>query len=196
MDANNSSLALELATAISFLLFAGGFWVVSSLGGWAIAPVDRFAAAQRARTRFCLSDLLVLLLQVQLAIGASLWLAAGDFRWLISACALTSLGSAAMWWVSLRRLTTCGVACRRRRTAFLGLVAPLTCTAIALGLWFNGRAVFEIVSSGDFASAPWLAGNLAALVAFLLCRRLTLWVLHDAGVVDLAATRAAMPAAN
>ena len=196
MDANSSSLAMEFATAVSFLLFAGAFWIVSSLGQWAIAPVDRFAAAKRTRTRFSMTEFLVLLWQVQLAIGASLWLAAGDSRWAISAGTLVGLGMAAMWWVSLRRLATCGVTCRRRRTTFLGLVAPLTCTAIALGLWFNGRAVFEIVSTGEFDIAPWLAGNLAALVAFLLCRRLTLWVLLDAGVAYLPEAGATMPAAN
>ncbi len=185
MDASSSSFALEIATAASFLLFAGAFWIVSSLGQWAIAPVDRHAsraALPRVRTRFSLSEVLLLAVQVQLAAGASLWLAASDTRWAISACAMAVGGIAAMWWASLRRLALCRVACPRRRAAFLSLVAPLTCVAIALGLWFNGRAVVATVSTGDFALAPWLAGNLVALCAFLVCRRLTLWVLGSAAL--------------
>jgi hypothetical protein len=181
MDASNPSFALEIATAASFLLFAGAFWAVSSLGQWAIAPVERpplRLPLRGVRTCFSLGELGLLLVQVQLAAGACLWIAASDQRWETAACALASCGVAAMWWVSLRRLAFCQVACRQRRATFLGIVAPLTCVAIALGLWFNGRAVLEIVTTGDFVTLPWLAGNLAALVAFLVCRRLTLWVLR------------------
>jgi hypothetical protein len=177
MDAASTSIALELATAVSFVLFAGGFWIVSSLGGWAIAPVERVAAmVPRAQARFCLSELLLLAVQAQLAAGLSLWLAGGDLSWAITACALSVGGLALMWWMGLRRLASCAVACRRRRAAFLGIVAPLTCVAIALGLWFNGRAVWEIAATGELSPAPWLSGNMAALAAFFVCRRLTLWV--------------------
>lgn len=180
MDAGGSSFALQLATGASFLLFAGAFWIVTSLGQWALAPVDRFAlAARRAPTRYSIGELLLLVVHVQLAVFI-LWLSARDERWGMAACALASAGIIAVWWASLRRLAECDVVCRRRRALFLGLVAPLTGVAIALGLWFNGRAVFEIVAAGDFVVLPWLLGNLAALCAFLTCRRATLWCFEGA----------------
>ena len=119
MDANGTSFALELATGLSFVLFAGAFWAISSLGQWAIAPVERFAGAAirpaRVPTRFSLSELGLLLTQVQLAAAACLWMTASDHRWATTACALACCGVTAMWWVSLRRLTICRVQCRRRR---------------------------------------------------------------------------------
>jgi hypothetical protein len=177
MDANSSSLAVELAAAMSFLLFAGTFWAVSSLGQCAIAPIDRSVAiGPRAPARFCLSELLLLAVEIQFAAAISMWLARGDVAWAIAACALSVGGLAAMWWRGLQRLARCGVACQRRRAALLGIVAPATCSAIAAGLWFNGRAVLEIAATGELSPAPWLAGNAAAMVAFIACRRLTLWV--------------------
>jgi hypothetical protein len=186
MDASSSPFALEFATAASFLLFAGAFWIVSSLGQWAIAPVERFTPSTtlaRVRTQFSLRELMLLGVQVQLAAGAGLWLSASDARWAASACTLAVCGVTAIWLTSLRRLAHCRVNCSRRRAAFLAIVAPLTCVAIALGLWFNGRAVVETISTGDFALAPWLAGNFVGLCAFVLCRRLTLWVLGSAASV-------------
>lgn len=179
MDANSSRLAVELATSVSFVVFAATFWAVSSLGRWAIAPVDGVVVGPRFAARYSLRELLLLLLQMQLAMGLCLWLTGEDRGWTILAMAVSTIALAAIWWLSWRRLQACGVACPRRRAVFLGGVAPLTCVAISLGLWSNGRAVFEICSTGDFVLTLWFAGNAASMAAFVACRHTTLWVLKS-----------------
>lgn len=179
MDASNSSIALEIATGASFVLFAGAFWIVFSLGQWAIAPVDQLAAAAlsaRVRTHFSLREILLLVVQLQFAFGLSLILGAAKSSWVISACTLIGCGLAAIWWLSLRRLAIGGVVDPQPRLVMLAIVTPLKLAAIVGGLWFNGRAVVEIVQCGDFVTTPWLLGNMACGGAFLVCRRLALWV--------------------
>lgn len=186
MEAAHDSTALTLAAFSAFALFAGGFWMIASLGQWALAPVERPAAGLRLPTQFSVGEFLLLMLQAQAAVAGGLWWCGGDRDWMLTVAAVLGLGAIAVWWVGIRRMSRCGVTSSLRRAVFLLFVSPTTVAAFIAALWINGRAVVSLLTTGELPWGPWLASNLAVIGAFVLCRVTTLWILSDA--------RPAMPA--
>lgn len=179
MDATDGSTALTLAVMVSFVLFAGGFWIIASLGQWALAPIDRCGAGGRRPAQFSLAEFLLLMLEAQGLFAAGLWWCDERTGWTSAAALLIGVSLTAAWWQGVQRLSRGGVVCRWRRGVFLLVVTPTACAAIIAALWINGRAVLEVCLGNHWPLAPWLTGNALIIGAFLICRLLTVWAMHD-----------------
>ena len=179
MDAVHDSNVVTLAVGSAFALFGGGFWVVCSLGKWALAPIDRPVAAARIPTQFSVRDFLLLMVQAQVLLAAGLWWGESAPGW--SAAGVLVIGTfiCAAWWQGVKRLSACGVTCPRRRSVFLLLVAPAVCGTIIAALWINGQAVLATCLGQQWPLLPWLIGNLVIIGAFLTCRMLTVWAMRN-----------------
>ena len=178
MDATQDSAALWFAATSGFLLFAGGFWIIVTLGHWALAPVERRAIRIRVPTQFSLCEFSLLAVEMQLAFAVLFWWC-GDAT--LAAWAMGVLGCVLLcaWWHGAQRLTRCGIACPWRRGVFLTLVMPLVSGCIMAALWTNGQAVIDICMGRHWLLLPWLAGNLVIIGAFATCRLLTMWAMRN-----------------
>ena len=178
MDATHDSYALLVAVASGFLLFAGGFWIIVSLGNWALAPVERRPVAARLPTQFSLREFALVVIEMQFVAAAIFWWC-GD-----SAMAHCGIGAASCalllaWWHGAQRLARCGITCPWRRGVFLTVVTPLATAGITAALWINGHAVLQTCLGRHWPLSPWLAGNLVITGAFVTCRLLTMWAMHN-----------------
>lgn len=181
MDAAADSPAALIAVVAGFFLFAGGFWAIVCLGQWALGAANDASIGKPLPMQFSVCEFLLLLLQAQLVATGGLWWCDGEATLAAAGVAVGCGAVVALWWVSLRRLARCRVACPAKRTVFLLLVAPATCAAFIAAMWINGRAAVDLLTAGAFQDVPWLIGNLVTIVTFLACRGLTAWVLHASG---------------
>ena len=177
MDASYDSAALVIAVGSAFLLFAGGFWTIVSLSKWALDPAESGAVAASNPSQFSLREFALLAIEMQLAVGAVFWWWNNQpiAMWII-----VVMGSALLlaWWQGVRRLARCDVTCQVRRATFLTLAIPLAMSSIVAALWLNGEAVMQTCLGRPWPLAPWLAGNLAIIGAFVICRLLTVWTMR------------------
>ena len=186
MDATSDSTALLIAVATGFLLFAGGFWIIVSLGHWALAPVEHGTAKARVPTQFSLREFALLAIELQLAVGIVFWWCdqSASALWLFAVIAGALLIA---WWHGAQRLARCNVLCPMRRGLFLTVVIPLATFSIAAALWINGHAIVQTCLGQHWPLSPWLAGNFVTLTIFLTCRLINVWVLStvpSGGVSD------------
>ena len=177
MDATHDSTAVTLAAASAFLLFAGGFWAIVSLGKWALAPVEGSTAAARFPAQFSLREFALLAIEMQLAVGAVFWLCPSEIATMPF---VLTVGGAllAAWWHGVRRLAESNVTCHFRRDVFLMIVVPLATISIGAALWINGDAVLQTCTGQPWSIHTWLAGNLVIIGAFITCRLLTMWTMR------------------
>ena len=179
MEATHHWTALMLAVAGGFLLFAGGFWLIVSLGQWALAPVERRVSPVRLPSQFSLREFLVLITQAQLAIAAIVWWWGDEAAGALVTIAIIGACLVVAWWQGTQRLSRSGVTCCLRRCIFLALVNPLAGIAITAALWINGTAVLHTCLGKHWPLEPWLIGNLVIIGAFVICRMLTVWAMRD-----------------
>ena len=176
MDATSDSMALTIAVASGFLLFAGGFWAVVALGSWALAPVEHRITKFRVPTQFSMREVAILAIELQMAVAVLFWCKSESTAALwtmgVVCCALL-----AAWWYGAQRLSRCRVTCPWRRGLFLGIVMPLAIASIGAALWINGQAVLDTCLGRHWPLTPWLIGNLGIIGAFVTCRLLTMWAM-------------------
>lgn len=179
MEAAHDSTALMLAVAGGFLLFAGGFWMIVSLGQWALAPVERRVSPVRLPTQFSLREVLLLVTEAQLAIAAIVWWWGDEAAAALITITIIGACLVVAWWHGTQRLSRSGVTCCLRRCVFLAVVNPLAGVAITAALWMNGTAILNTCLGKHWPLQPWLIGNLVIIGAFVTCRMLTVWAMRD-----------------
>ena len=181
----STSLDYELNRFAS--VFAGSMcWVgVVVFIGWMIAifvfsPLHERTFLFRVNSRFCISDLIVLAVHLQLA--AALMMAIPQGRAVKTALILTACLVLSFWWITgVRMLARAGIDYTWHRWLFLGIVMPIgygASSAIVVMIVLVPMSLLLLVESG--ASGDWgefsvavgtLVGAGFAFAAAVACRR-------------------------
>lgn len=169
---------------VSYACICGAFLMLGLLGKWIVGPMDRAARDVAAPTQFFMTDIVGLVLLLQIVTLLPAWImhadadesnrayAAGAFCW---------LAAGALWWASIESLSRAGVRRRWKRVLFSIFVLPLALASTFTAVVGNLVLIFWVTEQQTPSLLVLLPVGLNVVIATAAYggRLMTLWVLAN-----------------
>jgi hypothetical protein len=175
---------------ISFLVILIPFAVALVIGlvaRWILGPIDLAAEMRREQLQYTIADFLALILLVQIPMAAIETLVPGDTAPIVLHV-VSAIACTAVWWVSVRKLSTAGVRNPWHRVLYLVIISPLAYfgSIVWMVVWFVLAAgVYEFFAGQTkLPLAVLTSANLALSAAFYAAARFTRRVASKARLVS------------